>query len=150
MNIADLLTEESILLSLQTNAKDACIKELTNALKKQGKINDAESYVNAVLKREDEGTTGIGFGVAIPHGKSSGVTEPGLAFAQLEEPVDWQSLDGVPVSIVFLIAVPESQAGNEHLQILSTLSRKLIHEEFREKLNKAKNSQEVLQVLQEA
>ncbi|ULO09080.1 PTS sugar transporter subunit IIA [Paenibacillus sp. 19GGS1-52] len=147
MNIHELLTEETIFLPLETGTKDTIITQMTAGLKLSGSVTDAEQYVRDVLIREATGSTGIGFGVAIPHGKSVGVAKPGLALARLSEPTDWDSLDGTPVSIVFLIAVPQENVGNEHLKILVALSRKLIHDEFRESLLNAGSKQELIDIL---
>lgn len=147
MNIHDLLTEETIFLPLETGSKEDVIRRMVEGLQKTGAVTDAESYVQAVLTREQSSSTGIGFGVAIPHGKSSGVARAGLAFARMAEATEWESLDDQPVSIVFLIAVPAENVGNEHLQILVALSRKLIHEEFRNSLLQAKTPAEVTEVL---
>ena len=147
MELADLLKEQHILLDLAAESKTDCIQKLASVMVETNVVKDLEVYKETVLKREEEGTTGVGFGVAIPHGKSSGVAFPGLAFAKLTNPIDWDSLDGEPVSHVFLIAVPEEQAGNAHLQILSTLSRKLIHEEFRNQLTEAKTISDIFNIL---
>lgn len=147
MNIHDLLTEETIFLPLESGSKEDVIRRMVEGLQKTGAVTDAESYVQAVLTREQSSSTGIGFGVAIPHGKSSGVARAGLAFARMAEPTEWESLDDQPVSIVFLIAVPAENVGNEHLQILVALSRKLIHEDFRNSLLQAKTPAEVTEVL---
>lgn len=143
MELNQLLKEEHILLDLEADTREECIQKLIKAMSHTGGVVDENVYLEAVLKREEEGTTGVGFGVAIPHGKSKGVSSPGLAFAQLKQHVDWNSLDGNPVNIVFLIAVPEEEAGSAHLQILSSISRKLIHEEFRTKLNNAVSAEDV-------
>ncbi|MFC5469565.1 PTS sugar transporter subunit IIA [Cohnella suwonensis] len=134
MNINALLDDQSIFIPLDSTDKNAIISSMIDGLVLSGSVSSKEDYMNAVLTRENTGSTGIGFGVAIPHGKSAGVSKPGLAFAKLSAPADWQSLDGEPVKVVFMIAVPEAAAGNEHLQILIALSRKLIDSEFREKL----------------
>lgn len=147
MNIHELLTEETIFLPLESGTKDTIIAQMTAGLKLSGSVTDAEQYVRDVLIREATGSTGIGFGVAIPHGKSAGVAKPGLALARLSESTDWDSLDGTPVSIVFLIAVPQENVGNEHLKILVALSRKLIHDEFRESLLNAGSKQELIDIL---
>ncbi|WP_277674463.1 PTS sugar transporter subunit IIA [Piscibacillus halophilus] len=149
MNLAEILKEENVLLDIEADSKENAIDQLIQSMEKTGVVNDAATYKETVLKREEEGTTGIGFGVAIPHGKSSGVNNAGLAFARLTKEVDWQSLDGNPVTSVFLIAIPEEQAGKEHLQILSQLSRKLIHEDFRNQLKTASTKQELIATLEE-
>ncbi|WP_188207463.1 PTS sugar transporter subunit IIA [Alkalibacillus aidingensis] len=148
MQLSEILKKDHVLLDIEADSREAVIDELTKTMEGTGVIADAATYKAAVLKREEEGSTGIGFSVAIPHGKSAGVNEPGLAYARLSQEVDWQSLDGNPVKSVFLIAIPEEQAGNEHLQILSQLSRKLMHEDFREKLNTASNSEELIAALE--
>jgi len=147
MNILELLQPQSILIPLSGNDKVGVISSLIDGLAAAGSVTDKELYKNAVLTRETTGSTGIGFGVAIPHGKSAGVTRPGLAFAKLASPVDWDSLDGEPVKAVFMIAVPESAAGNEHLQILIALSRKLIDSEFRDKLMAVSDSEALTSLL---
>jgi PTS system fructose-specific IIA component len=134
MDINALLHDKSIFIPLAGTDKNTIISDMMDGLVASGSVSDKEEFLNAVLTRESTGSTGIGFGVAIPHGKSKGAAAPGLAFAKLTSPVDWQSLDGEPVKVVFMIAVPEAAAGNEHLQILIALSRKLIDSEFREKL----------------
>lgn len=148
MDLTNLLKKETILLSLDVASKDECIEELAKSLTNAGFLKDQASYIETVLNRENNGSTGIGFGVAIPHGKSKGVITPGLAFARLANPIDWKSLDEQPVSVVFMIAVPEENVGNEHLQILIAISRKLMHEEFRNQLLTAQTSEDVLATLQ--
>ncbi|WP_017184879.1 PTS sugar transporter subunit IIA [Alkalibacillus haloalkaliphilus] len=149
MQLSEILKNEHVLLDVNVNSREACIDELSKLMENTGVVSDSAVYKDAVLKREEEGSTGIGFGVAIPHGKSSGVEEAGLAFARLSDEIDWQSLDGKPVKSVFLIAIPEEKAGNEHLQILSQLSRKLMHEDFRNKLLQATSSDELIAALDE-
>lgn len=148
MDIANLLSKESIFIGLETGSREECLDVLIEGMNKAGKIADKKIYLDAVLEREGKGSTGVGFGVAIPHGKSAGVAAPGLAFARLSKPVDWNSLDGKPAEIVFLIGVPEKDAGNEHIKILVAISRKLIHEEFREKLLNVKTPEDVIAILQ--
>lgn len=148
MDISNLLKEESIFINMDVASREECLDVLIEGMKKAGYIADKSVYLEAVLEREKKGSTGVGFGVAIPHGKSDGVAAPGLAFARLTKPIDWNSLDGKPVEIVFLIGVPQKDAGNEHIKILAAISRKLVHEEFRHKLLGAKISGDVLEILQ--
>lgn len=148
MNIQGLLQDQSIMIPLQASDKESCIRAMIDGLEAAGSISDKAAYLDAVLKREQTGSTGIGFGVAIPHGKSNGVSKPGLAFAKLSQPLDWDSLDGNPVQIVFMIAVPEAAAGNEHLQILIALSRKLIDEQFRQSLLEVTEPQQLKAILE--
>ncbi|WP_018131818.1 PTS sugar transporter subunit IIA [Effusibacillus pohliae] len=148
MNLTALIRPETVLLPLDAESKPQCIEKLAAAMRDAGYVTDAAAFVEAVMKREQTGSTGVGFGVAIPHGKSEGVARPGLAFAKLSEPVDWNSLDGKPVSMVFLIAVPQAHADNEHLQVLAAISRKLMHESFRNRLAEAASANDVIAALE--
>ncbi|MBW5447534.1 PTS fructose transporter subunit IIA [Cohnella sp. CFH 77786] len=148
MNVSELLSEQAILIPLEAADKSEVIGKMVDALAASGCVTDSAAYLAAVTNREKTGSTGIGFGVAIPHGKSAGVGKPGLAFAKLAQPADWDSLDGQPVSAVFMIAVPEAAAGNEHLQILIAISRKLIDEDFRSRLLAVREPAELTQLLQ--
>lgn len=147
MDLAALINEGLISLNLVANTKEETIQIMAEKMQQSGFLTDMNQYIEAVLERESKGSTGVGFYVAIPHGKSSSVERPALAFAKLLNPIDWQSLDGELVALVFLIAVPEEDADNEHLKILSSLSRKLIHEEFRNELLTAKTEQDVMNIL---
>src|SRR6476620_5266310 len=118
MNVHELLDNKAVFIPLEVSDKTEIIKTMAKGLADAGVVTDVDAYVQAVLTREESGSTGVGFGVAIPHGKSAGVAKAGIAYAKLANPSDWQSLDGEPVSIVFMIAVPEANVGNEHLQIL--------------------------------
>jgi fructose PTS system EIIA component len=147
MNLRDLLSEQTIDLTLTAQNREDAIRKMAALLEQTGAVTDSADYVQKVLDREQTGSTGIGFGVSIPHGKSKGVSRPGLAFARLEQPLEWEAMDDKPVDTVFLIAVPEEKAGDEHLKILSSLSRKLIHEDFRQQLRDASTPAELLDVL---
>lgn len=131
--IRELLKPAFIHFDLQATTKKAAICELTNAFLTKGVVTNDSVYLEAVMKREEESTTGIGFGVAIPHGKSSAVTKPSLGFGRSQKGIAYDSMDNKPVHLMFLIAVPES-SNDEHLRILSKLSRKLMHDDVRQKL----------------
>jgi len=147
MDLVALINEQIISLELSAESKEAAIKIMADKLLESGFLSDRDKYVEAVLVREQKGSTGVGFEIAIPHGKSAGVKRSALAIAKLNEPIDWQSLDDRPVKMFFLIAVPQEQAGDEHLKILSSLSRKLIHEEFRNQLLAAKTPTEIIDII---
>lgn len=115
-------------------------------LEKTGYVNDLDTYLAAVMKREDISNTGLGMGVAIPHGKSSVVNKACVAFGRSREGIDYQSDDGEPVYLLFLIAAPD-EASNEHLKILANISRKLIHEQVRNDLRIAETAQEAYKAL---
>jgi fructose PTS system EIIA component len=147
MNISSVIKKDIIFLNLDTKSREGTISEIVDGMVKGGYVADKAKYLTAIQEREAKGTTGIGFGVAIPHGKSDGVVSPCVAYARLQTPVEWDSFDGKPVTSVFLIGVPEKNAGNDHLKILIALSKKLMHEEFRDSLNQAKTPDEILDVL---
>ncbi len=112
-----LFTEDLMIGSLKANNKNKAIEEMVDQLDKQGKLLNKSAYLQAVLDREEEYSTGIGMGIAIPHGKSSGVKEPALVFARSEAGVDFDSMDGEPAHLIFMVAVPES-ANEDHLKFL--------------------------------
>ncbi len=135
-------------LNLEATNKEDVLKDLASLAAANNKINDQQTYIDAVLKREEEFSTAVGFGVAIPHGKSDAVNEPFFMFATVDQ-VDWNAMDGNPVDMVFLIGVPTSDAGSTHLKILAALSRKLMKAPFREALRGASSPEEIIKVLEE-
>lgn len=147
MNLSNLLTEDLITLDLKSADKEAAMIELAQLINQAGVLSSLDGYLDALHKREEEGSTGIGFGIAIPHGKSDAVKEPRVAFGRTNG-IDWDSLDGEPAQLIFMIAVPAEQAGDEHLRILQALSRKLIDDEFRQALLTADSKEKVTQLLQ--
>lgn len=124
-----MLDAKNVLMGVEARSQEEVVRVVVNRAYEDGKITDVERTVQAVLAREQEGTTGFGAGVAIPHGKTNAVKEPVLLFAKLAQPVEWKSLDDKPVEMLFMILVPEESA-NEHLQILAKLARKLMHNDF--------------------
>ncbi|MDY5276528.1 MAG: PTS sugar transporter subunit IIA, partial [Erysipelotrichaceae bacterium] len=149
MKITDLLSKESVLLNADVNDKEACLVKLVDLMDASGKISDRESYLNAVHEREKEGTTGVGNGIAIPHGRCKGVKEPGLAAMTIPSGVEYKALDSKPVDLAFLIAAPEG-SGSMHLEILSKLATMLMDENFVADLKKAKTVEEFLKVIDDA
>jgi len=147
MNITELLSVNQIKLELTSKTKEDVIKEMVKILDENGKLLDKDKYIQAVIDREKEFSTGIGMGIAIPHGKSSGVKEPALIFGRSMDGIDYESMDDEPAQLFFLIAVPE-ESSNEHLKILSQISRKLMHKELRESLMKASSAEEIITLLQ--
>jgi len=145
--IRDVLKPAFINFDLQATDKLAAISELANTFVSEGVVTNENVYLEAVMKREEESTTGIGFGVAIPHGKSAAVTEPSLAFGRSQTGIQYDSMDGKSVHLMFLIAVPET-SNDEHLRILSKLSRKLMHEDVRQKLMTVTNIEEIYQIFE--
>ncbi|BCU81076.1 hypothetical protein JIR001_08590 [Polycladomyces abyssicola] len=146
MNMAQLITEDLINLQLNGCHKEEVLDEMIQMLDRAGVLIDASRFREAVIEREKQGHTGIGFGIAIPHGKSDAVKTPRVAFGMKKEGLVWDS-SGEKVQLVFLIAVPEKQAGNEHLQILRLLAQKLIDEKFRNALQEVATKEKALQLL---
>ncbi|MFF4260019.1 fructose-specific PTS transporter subunit EIIC [Streptomyces sp. NPDC001663] len=143
------LTDETVKLRLDARNKEAGIREMAGLLARSGKVADVDELVRTALRREEQGTTGLGEEIAIPHAKTDAVTAPVVGFARSDEGVEWGSLDGTKARLVFMIAVPEAAAGDEHLRILALLSRKLVDAGFRERLLSAGDEQAVLGVLSE-
>lgn len=149
MRIRDLLAAESIQLNGAAGGKEDVLNQMVNLMAKSGKIKDIEIYRKGVFAREEEGTTGIGEGIAIPHCKSDSVERPGLAAMVVKDGVDFDALDGEKVSLIFLIAAPNTE-GNVHLDVLSRLSVMLMDENFTTSLRNAKTVEEFLKVIDEA
>ena len=149
MKITDLLNEEAIQINGVANSKNEVIDKMVDLMTKNGNINDKEKYKQAVLKREEEGTTGIGEGIAIPHGKSDAVSKPGLSAMVVPNGVEFNSLDGQPAKLLFLIAAPNTK-DNVHLDVLSRLSTLLMDIEFRSALLNAKSPKEFLACIDRA
>lgn len=149
MKITDLLSEKAIMLQGKANSKTEAIDQLVDLMMENGNIKDKEAYKQVVLKREEEGTTGIGEGIAIPHGKTEVVSKPGLSAMVIPDGVDFQSLDGSPAKLLFLIAAPNTK-DNVHLDVLSRLSTLLMDTEFRQALYDAKSPKEFLECIDKA
>jgi fructose-specific phosphotransferase system IIA component len=147
MDIKKIIQKENILLDINAKSKIDAFNALAESLKRTGVITNKELFVTDVLKREDEYSTGIGFGIAIPHAKSEYVTDAAIAVGKLTENIEYESMDGEPIQIMFMIAVP-IQNNDEHLKILSMLSRKFMDEEFRNILKKASSRDEIMKVLE--
>lgn len=149
MKIIDLLDKKSIMLNAKTKTKAETLDAAVELMVNSGKINDKEKYSKGVYAREEEGTTGIGEGIAIPHCKSDAVSKPGLAAMVIPDGVDFDSLDGEPVQLLFLIAAPDTE-DNVHLDVLSKLSVLLMDEEFTAKLKRAEAVDEFLKIIDDA
>ena len=148
MKITDLLSEESIELNVEAKDKNDIIDKMTRLMLKTGRINNLEKYKKLVLKREEEGSTGVGEEIAIPHGKGECVTEPGLVAMVVPNGVDYKALDGKPVKLLFMIAAPNT-SDNVHLDVLSRLSTMLMNSNFKNKLISAKSKEEFLKIIDE-
>ncbi|MEU9900993.1 fructose-specific PTS transporter subunit EIIC [Streptomyces phaeochromogenes] len=147
--LSGYLTAQTVKVRLDSGDKEAAIREMAGLLAATGKVTDVEELVATALRREEQGTTGLGEEIAIPHAKTDAVTAPVVGFARSAEGVEWGSLDGTKAKLVFMISVPEAAAGDEHLRILALLSRKLMDTGFRERLMTAPDEAAVLDVLRE-
>ena len=143
-----LFQENTIILDCNLRNKKDIIRYMSQIAFENNKLTQIEPYVQAVLHRESEFSTGVGFGIAIPHGKSIVVNEAFVVFCKVDH-VDWESLDGTMVDMVFMIGVPMNDQSNEHLKILAMLSRKLMNEEFRLLLSNSQTKNELLSVLRQ-
>ncbi len=144
MEIEKLLTSDRISFDLKGGNKEEVIDELIELLCKDGAVTNKKDFKLAVMKREEQFSTGIGHGIGIPHGKSDAVSTASIAFGISKDGVDFSSMDGQPVNLIFLIAVP-NKSNDIHLKILSFISRRLMHSEVREKLMKAQSYEDILE-----
>ena len=148
MLLTELLTPERIKIPLSARSKEDLLRELVGVIAGSNQ-DDHEDVLRAVREREAVLSTGIGHGVAIPHGKSAAVNELRMAAGRVQDPIDFDALDGQPVSLVFLLVGPESAAG-PHIKALSRISRIVRREDVRERLIAASSAEEFLQALHEA
>lgn len=147
--IETLIDVNLIDLSLNARSKDGVFHELALLLHRNDRISDYSHFIEDVYEREDMGTTGFGFGIAIPHAKSPYVKIPSVCFGKSEQGISYDSIDGNPVYLVFMIAMPETDS-KQHLTTLAWISRNLMHESFRKKLMEAKTPEEVINIILQA
>jgi len=148
MKITDLLKKDTIILDLQADAKEAVLSEIIEQLDRAGRLNDKEAFKQDILAREAQSTTGVGEAIAIPHAKSAAVAQPAIAFGRSADGIDFDSLDGQPAHLFFMIAASEG-ANNEHLEALSRLSTFLMDPKFQEKMYNATSADDILQAVNE-
>jgi PTS system fructose-specific IIA component len=141
----EIITKNLIVVDLEAASKEQVIKDMAKLIEAQDRLHNTEVYIEQVFKREETFPTSVGFEVAIPHGKTDAVKTPALAFARLKDEVQWSNEESV--RYVFLIAVPEKEVGEMHLQILAKLSRKLMRDEFRDQLKNLSKPEEFLELL---
>lgn len=147
-NIANVIDEKLIALDLDVTTKEEMLNTLTDLFEQEGKLNDRDAFFKDVMWREGEGQTGIGMGVAIPHGKSQGVNTTSLAIGTTKNDLEWESLDDGPVNICILFAVTEGDSDVIHLKLLQHVAMLLAHESFVEKLHAAATPAEMLVLLE--
>lgn len=145
-----LLDKHCILFDIDAQTKEESILILIKHLYDAGKITSIEDFYKDTLARESITPTAIGFEIGLPHGKSDYVKEAGIAFGRLSKPIFWNSNSTEPVSLILLIAVPKTDASDTHLKILASLSRKIMHDDFRKELLLSRNPEQVCHLLNHA
>ncbi|MBT9831481.1 PTS sugar transporter subunit IIA [Clostridium baratii] len=145
MKLNELIKESTIKLNVTATDKNSIIDEMIDVLENDGIIRDRNKFKEDILKREALSNTGIGFGIAIPHAKSTEVNEPRIAVGIVKPGIDYGSIDGKDINMIFMIAVNDDQS-DLHLKALANLSRRLIHEDFRNDLLNAESKEEILEM----
>lgn len=146
MNLMDIITPETIRVPLKATDKKEVIDELVDLLAEQGKVRDGDSLKDAVWSREQTRTTGIGAGLAIPHGKCSGLDNLAIAIGKPSAPIDFEALDGKPVSLVVLLVSPPDRT-SDHISALARISKLLADEAFRSEIYAASSADELYELL---
>lgn len=146
--LTDIINEQLIDVDLRSSTRDGVIDEMIDKLVSAGVLISREAFKEAIFKREEQSSTGIGTNIAIPHGKSDAVKRPAVVFGLQRDGVDWNSLDGTAAKLIFMIAVPEKSAGDEHLKIIQLLSRRLMDDKFRNDLLAVTTIEEAYQLLE--
>ena len=146
MRLIDILKPENIKVPLESLSKNDAIAELVNLLAKNGDVTDAKKVLDAVLERESTRTTGIGNGLAIPHGKCSSTKDLVMAIGKAGTPIDFQAIDGRPVTLIWLLTSPPDKTG-PHIHALARISRLMTIDKFRQSLATAKTGQEVFEMI---
>ncbi len=146
MNVSEVLKKENIVTKLDAKTKEEALSALVDVLCASGNIKNRDEFLKDVLDREAVSTTGIGNGIAIPHGKSTNVSETTVAVGRLSSPVEWKSVDDAPVEFVVLLAVNDNDKTGVHVKLLSEMARKLASEENCKKLLNAKDADEIISI----
>lgn len=145
----EVIDTDLVSLSTDATGKQEVIEELIDTAAGAGRVDDREQALEDVLAREEETTTGVGEGIAIPHAKTEAVSEPVVAFTRSDEGIDFGAMDGEPATLIFLLLFP-ARSSKAYLKTLSSISRGLVHEEVRDKLHAAGTAEEIISVLREA
>ncbi|SHJ86110.1 PTS sugar transporter subunit IIA [Paramaledivibacter caminithermalis] len=147
MKVRDLININLINLNSNAETKDEVLKEIAKMINAENRLNSEELYYEKLLERERQFSTGVGYGIAIPHAKTDAVKIPTMTIIRLKSQIEWQSIDDKPVSLVIGLAVPECKGNNIHLKIISNLSMKLMDDDFRSSLKNADNEDEILNIM---
>ena len=148
MQLVDVLKENQIFLNFEAEDKDLAIEKFIASLQKTGAIKEPEVLKDAIFEREKLGTTGVGGGIAMPHARSSAIKDLTVAFFRSENGIDFKSIDGKPVNIIFVLLAPVS-SGGPYLKLLAKISRLLRSDEFRNALLEAKTPAQIMEIIQE-
>ncbi|NLJ94403.1 MAG: PTS sugar transporter subunit IIA [Clostridiaceae bacterium] len=143
MDLKNVINRENVLVDIEGTTKEEVLKALCNQLFNTGYINDVDDFYADVLAREEEGLTGLGKGIAIPHGKSESVINTTIAIGKTKQPIEWVSLDDKPVEVILLFAVKNSDATTTHIKLLQKVAIMLADDEFLVALQKAENEDEL-------
>lgn len=146
MRLTEILKPQNIKIPVVATTKNEAIKELVDLLAANGSITDGKKVLDAVLDRETTRTTGIGNGLAIPHGKTNGTPDLVMAIGKPEKPIDFHSIDGRPVTIIWMLSSPPDKTG-PHIHALARISRLMTIDKFRQSLNAAKTAEEMFQII---
>ncbi len=142
-----IIKEELVILDLEANSKVEAIEKLANFLKDKGLVNNEKGLICSILERENLSSTGLGEGVAIPHGKSKDIKTTTVIFAKCKNKIDWESIDDEPVDMIFLFAINEEEKTDQYIDILSSISRRIADDEFLESIRKAKTAKEIIEII---
>lgn len=146
---AEVLKSENVMLGMFASSKEKALEKMINTLYQNGVLTDKAAFTEDVLNRERVSSTGIGNGIAIPHGKSAHVKETAVAVARLVIPIKWEEDEDEPVKFIVLLAVNENDKGNTHVRLLSQMARKLASEEVCRRLTDAVDSEEIVKIFSE-
>lgn len=149
MDVAEVLKPNRVALTLDAESKEDALRKLTDILYESGALEDKDTFLDDVLKRESISTTGIGNGIAIPHGKSANVKETTVAIGRLTKALEWQSVDDNPVEFIVLLAVNDNDKTGVHVRLLSQIARKLASEQTCKNLLGAKSADEIIKIFSE-
>jgi len=148
MDITNMISTNTIELNVDLKSKEEVLNYITEILKKEKRITSKEETFKGYADREKQGTTGIGFGLAIPHCKTESVVNATIVFITLKNSIDWQALDDKPVNVVIGFAIPKKLSGTLYLEILSSLASNLMEEDFRDNLFSMNNKNDLIEFLQ--
>lgn len=149
MDITNMISVNTIELNVDLKSKEEVLNYITEILKKEKRIISKEETFKGYVDREKQGTTGIGFRLAIPHCKAESVIKPAIVYITLKNPVDWQALDEKPVNVVIGLAIPKKLSGTLYLEILSSLASNLMEDDFRDSLFSMNNKNDLIKFLQD-